>query len=255
MAYTVEHFGWIRDIPDHRDFLYAAPLTQLSALPTQVDLRSKCPPIYDQGRLGSCTGNGIAGAIQFDRKKQGFTPDFVPSRLFIYYNERVILHTVNSDSGARIRDGIKSVAKQGDCPEGLWPYDIDRFTEKPADKCYKEALKYKAVQYQRLMQTISQMKACLAEGYPFVFGFTCYESLRNAEVGKTGAIPLPKQNEQVIGGHCVLGIGYDDAEQVVIIRNSWGNSWGMDGYGTIPYAYLTNPDLAADFWTIRAITK
>jgi C1A family cysteine protease len=121
MAHHIKRYGWIPDLPDQRDHFYAAPIQALKALPSQVDLRAQCPAIYDQGQLGSCTANAIAGAIQFERTKQGLTPDFPPSRLFIYYNERVIEGTVGSDSGAMIRDGIKSVGSQGDCPEDEWP--------------------------------------------------------------------------------------------------------------------------------------
>ena len=113
-------YGWIPDLPDHRDrkFALSAPVP----IPPAVDLRPGCPPVYDQGQLGSCTGNAIAAALEFERIKQGL-PDFMPSRLFIYYNERAMEGTVASDSGAQIRDGIKSVNTQGDCPETLWPYD------------------------------------------------------------------------------------------------------------------------------------
>jgi C1A family cysteine protease len=117
VAYTVKRYGWLPDIPDQRDHLYAAPVANLVALPASVDLRSQCPPVYDQGQLGSCTANGIAAAVQFDRLRQNLKPEFNPSRLFIYYNERVIEHTVHTDSGAMIRDGIKSVGQQGDCPK------------------------------------------------------------------------------------------------------------------------------------------
>ena len=149
MPFTTKRYGWICDIPDQRDHLYAAPGAALAALPAKIDLRRNCPAVYDQGQLGSCTANGIAGAIQYDRMKQNLKPDFTPSRLFIYYNERVIEGTVKSDSGAQIRDGIKVVAKEGDCPETEWPYVITKFTNKPTTQCYKDALKYKAVQYQR----------------------------------------------------------------------------------------------------------
>jgi len=253
MTYTTKHYGWLRDIPDHRDHLYAAPVAQLAALPPSIDLRNQCPPVYDQGQLGSCTGNGIAAAVQFERMKQKLTPDFIPSRLFIYYNERVIEHTVNSDSGAMIRDGIKSVAVQGDCPETEWPYDITKFTNKPTPKCYQDALKYKAVQYQRLVQNLNQMKGCLASGYPFVFGFTVYESFESQQVAQTGIVPMPGTSEQLMGGHCVVAVGYDDAQQRFIVRNSWGTGWGIQGYCLMPYAYLIDPNLASDFWTIRLI--
>ena len=252
MHFRVSRFGWLPDLPDHRDRLYAAPMEVTGALPAKADLRAQCPPIYDQSQLGSCTANAIAGAIEFDRLKQNLA-DFTPSRLFIYYNERVIEHTVDSDSGAQIRDDIKSVNKQGDCPETEWPYVTAKFKTRPPKKCYADALKYKAVSYQRVTPTMSQLKGCLASGWPFVFGFSVYESFESAAVAKTGHAPLPKSGEAVIGGHAVVAVGYDDARQWFIVRNLWGGKWGMAGCFTLPYAYLTDENLASDFWTIRVV--
>src|SRR6058998_3122371 len=127
----IRHYGWIPDAPDQRDHLYAAPAQYLKALPALTDLRAKCPPVYDQGQLGSCTANAIGGAIEVEQMKQKKKKIFVPSRLFIYYNERVIENTVNSDSGAMIRDGMKTVNNQGAPPEDTWEYDITKFTVKP----------------------------------------------------------------------------------------------------------------------------
>jgi C1A family cysteine protease len=253
MRFKVSRYGWLPDLPDHRDRLYSAPMEIVAALPAKADLRAQCPPVYDQGQLGSCTANAIAAAIQFDRIKQILADIFTPSRLFIYYNERVIEHSVNSDSGAQIRDGIKSVNQQGDCPETEWPYVIARFKAKPPKNCYADALKYKVVSYQRVTQTLNQLKGCLASGYPFVFGFTVYESFESRSVAKTGHASLPKSGEAVIGGHAVVGVGYDDAKQQFIVRNSWGGKWGMSGYFTLPYVYLTDENLANDFWTIRVV--
>ena len=245
-------YGWVPDLPDHRDYLYAAPLARLGGLPAKTDLRPQCPPVYDQGQLGSCTANAIAAAIEFERLKQKLA-DFTPSRLFIYYNERVREHTVASDSGAQIRDGIKSVAQQGDCPETEWPYAIAKFKSKPPAACYADALKYKVVSYQRVTQSLAELKGCLASGWPFVFGFTVYESFESAAVAKTGHAALPKSGEPTVGGHAVVGVGYDDAKQWFIVRNSWGNQWGLKGYFTLPYAYVTDENLASDFWTIRIV--
>jgi C1A family cysteine protease len=253
MSFKVSRYGWIPDLPDHRDYLYAAPAEIAVAPPANVDLRAQCPPVYDQGQLGSCTANAIAGAIQFDQMKQKLAQIFTPARLFIYYNERAIEHTVDSDSGAQIRDGIKNVGKQGDCPETEWPYVITKFKTKPPKKCFADALKYKVVLYQRLTQMLSQLKGCLASGWPFVFGFTVYESFESAQVAKTGHASLPKSNEQSIGGHAVMCVGYDDSKQWFTIRNSWGSKWGMKGYFTLPYAYVTAANLASDFWTIRVV--
>ena len=251
----IQHYGWRPDLPDARDHLFAATGETMRSMQAQVDLRPNCPPVYDQGQLGSCTGNAIAGAIQFEREKQGLTPDFVPSRLFIYYNERVIEGTVSQDSGAQIRDGIKAVAKQGAPPETDWPYDINQFAQKPPYQAYSDAMLDRAVTYKRVVQTATQLKSCLAAGYPFVFGFTVYSSFESDQVANTGVVPMPNlQTEQVLGGHAVLAVGYDDSQQRFIVRNSWGPNWGMQGYFTIPYAYLTDSTLASDFWTIQLVS-
>jgi len=249
---SVGHYGWVPDLPDHRDLTYAAPAAFLTALPTSVDLRSGCPDVYDQGQLGSCTANSIGGAFQFEQLKQK-VKDFVPSRLFIYYNERVIENTVNSDSGAQIRDGIKVVAKQGAPPETDWPYDINKFAQKPPQSAFADAAKNKVLSYQRVSRSLSQMKGCLASGYPFVFGFTVYDAFESTAVAQSGHLNMPQPGEQVVGGHAVLAVGYDDKNQWFLVRNSWGENWGMKGYFTIPYQYLLESNLSDDFWTIRIV--
>ena len=248
----IKRYGWVADLPDHRDHIYSAPMQVVTSLPTKVDLISQCPAVYDQGQLGSCTANAIAGAIEFDLMKEK-KKDFMPSRLFIYYNERDIEGTVDSDSGAQIRDGIKSIASQGDCPENEWSYDISKFAQKPPQKCYTDALKHKAVQYQRITRTLNQMKGCLASGYPFVFGFTVYDSFESEEVAKTGQLNMPSAGENVVGGHAVLAVGYDDTQNRFIVRNSWGSSWAMKGYFTMPYGYLLDQNLSDDLWTVRVV--
>ncbi len=244
--------GWLPDLPDARDYLYAAPLKVLQSLPVSTDLRNGCPPVYDQGDLGSCTANALGGAFEFGQIKQKIK-DFMPSRLFIYYNERVILHTVNSDSGAQIRDGIKTLNKQGVCAETTWPYNAAQFTKKPPAAAYKEALKNQILSYQRLTNALTILKGCLGEGFPFVFGFTVYESFMTPQVAKTGIMPMPAASEKTVGGHAVMGVGYDDAKQAFLIRNSWGTGWGIKGYFWMPYAYITNSSLCDDFWTIRNV--
>ncbi len=248
-----KNYGWIPDLPDHRDFAYAAPLRVAAALPAKVDLRKKCPPVLNQGDLGSCTANAIGNAHRFEQMRQGVASDFLPSRLFIYYNERAIEGTIQSDSGAQIRDGIKSVAKKGVCPEKMWPYVISKFAKQPPAAASKEALKHQALSYMRIAQNIALMKGCLASGYPFVFGFTVYDSFESDAVAKSGTVPMPAPSEGVLGGHAVLAVGYDDAKQRIIVMNSWGTGWGMKGFFTMPYAYLTDSNLADDFWTIRLV--
>jgi len=163
--------------------------------------------------------------------------------------------TVGTDSGAQIRDGIKSVGSIGAPPETDWPYAINEFAVKPPTKAYKDAPLGKALQYQRVPQVLTQMKGCLASGYPFVYGFTVYESFESPQVAQTGVVPMPAAGEKVLGGHAVLAVGYDDSSQRFIVRNSWGPGWGMGGYFTVPYAYLTDNNLSDDFWTVRLVAK
>ncbi|MDB5813344.1 MAG: peptidase [Rhodocyclales bacterium] len=246
-------FGWVPDLPDHRDHLYAAPARIVAKLPSKVDLRPLCPPVLDQGDLGSCTANAISNAHRFDQMKQKKPSPFTPSRLFIYYNERTMEHTINSDAGAQIRDGIKSIAKQGVCPETQWPYDVTKFAKKPPAAAFTAALKNQALSYRRLTPIGSQLKGCIAEGFPFVFGITVYESFESDKVAKTGKVPLPATKEKCLGGHAILGVGYDDSTQCFTVMNSWGPKWGDKGFFYLPYAYATDPNLASDFWTVQIV--
>ena len=253
MPRKVQRYGWRPDLPDHRDHLYSAPHLTDAGLPSNVDLRPQCPAVYDQGQLGSCTANAIGGAFEFDQMKQKLPHVWRPSRLMIYYNERVMEGDVSTDGGAQIRDGIKTVVTEGVCSEDLWPYDITKFADAPPANAVANAVKHLATEYSSVMQNIMQIKGCLASGYPVVFGFTVYDSFESQEVASSGVLNMPGNTEQVVGGHAVLCVGYDDPSQRVIVRNSWGSSWGQAGYFTMPYAYITDANLASDLWTIRSV--
>ena len=248
-------FGELEPTPAaYRDRDARLALSAVTSLPSSVDLSAQpdMPPVYDQGQLGSCTANAIAAAVDFQNHRQD-QKWLTPSRLWIYYQERVIEGTVSQDSGAQIRDGMKAVAKLGVCPETDWPYDISKFTNTPSDQCYREALQHRVTRYQRIPRVLNQFKGCLAHGFTFVFGFRVYESFESDEVGRTGVVPMPATGEQALGGHAVLAVGYDDEQQRFIVRNSWGEGWGMGGYFTLPYAYLMDRGLASDFWTVLQV--
>lgn len=243
-------YGWLPDLPDHRDLLYAKIAPKVARLPAKVDLSAGCSPIENQRTLGSCTANALVGALEFLEMKSG-TPFVDLSRLFVYYNERVIEDSVEDDAGAFLRDGIKSLAQQGVCPEQSWPYVVADFAKEPSAPCYDAAKDHCIKSYHRI-NSLDEMRGCLAEGYPFVFGFTVYTAFESAAVAKSGKLNLPGKKEKVEGGHAVLAVGYNDAEKRFLIRNSWDTDWGMKGYFTMPYAYLGDRNLADDFWTIRA---
>ena len=251
---TTRAYGWIKDKPDARDRAWR-PRVAPTGLPDTVDLSGACPGVYDQLDIGSCTANAIGAGFEFDQMRQK-AKVFTPSRLFIYFNEREMEGTTNEDSGASIRDGIKSVAKLGVCPEDMWVYDREILFSKPPEACYKAALDSQVISYMRVDQTVTMMRTCLAEGFPFVAGFMVYPSFESKKVASTGTASMPSLIDRIqgpVGGHAVLVVGYDQIRATWLIRNSWGVKWGKAGYFSLPYAYLADRKLASDFWTIRTV--
>jgi C1A family cysteine protease len=255
MISSLHKYGWRPEIPDARDHVFKSPFIHSaflrgSLLPSSVDMRKYCSPVENQGILGSCTGNAIVGGLELLENKNLDPLSRVDlSRLFVYYGERDLEGTVLQDSGAFIRDGMKFVNQVGVCPEPLWPYDPDQFTVKPADVCYLEASAHKLVEYQSVTN-LNDMQSALAQGFPVVFGISVYESFESDAVAKTGIVPMPNYNtESNLGGHAVCAVGYDLTVKTILVRNSWGPEWGMGGYFTLPFQYVT--DLADDMWCMK----
>lgn len=240
--------GWLKQPDDSRDLRFAvsAPVK----LPSEVNLSIGMGPILDQGKLGSCTANAIATAIFHARSKRDKI--FQASRLFIYYNERAMIGTVNEDSGAYIRDGFKSIAKQGAPYEKQWPYDIARFREKPPAEVYTAALENQAIKYYAVRPTVEAVKEALAAGYSVVFGFLVFESFFKITKKKPRQ-PMPKAGEQVMGGHAVIVAGYNNRRRAFKVQNSWGYNWGQNGTYWMPYTYLSDTDYCSDFWVLETI--
>ena len=249
-------YNWLPDKPDSRDHIFNAAAVAPAQLAPAVDLRQYDSPIQDQGQIGSCTGNAIAGLINLIDKKVNKTPLQV-SRLFIYYQERVYEGTVNYDSGAYIRDGIKTVYTYGAPTENLWPYQTRLLYNRPSIGAWTDAAKRKVTGYQRVMN-LNDIKVALSAGNPVVIGFTVYESFEGSVNNNTGMMPYPNTStEQILGGHAVAVVGYNDnlGGGRLICRNSWGTSWGDRGYFYMPYQVITNTSMSGDFWLISAVHK
>jgi C1A family cysteine protease len=245
--------GWRRSHPDIRDRKFAAHPSVIPELPPKFDLLDRCPPIQDQLTLGSCVGHGTSFAVQMARRHQGATPDFTPSRLFIYYGARVIEGTSAQDCGCEIRDAFKVVANLGAPPEDDWPYDISRYADQPTDQAFTDAKLDVAVQYMSVPQELTAIKAAIYQGLPVVMGFTVYESFQSNEVARTGVMPIPQPSERVEGGHCVAWVGWDDDSKMFLTRNHWGTAWGQKGYFEMPYTIALDPDMSSDFWCLQKI--
>jgi C1A family cysteine protease len=212
-----------------------------------VDLRSKMPPIVDQGNIGSCTANALCGIVEY------LHPHLTGSRLFLYYNERAIEGNVLSDNGAYIHDGIKSLETNGICPESMWPYDVTKYISQPPKICYKAALNHKVLKANNIHNDITSMKSALIAGHPFVVGILVYSSFESDVVKQTGMVPMPIGTDTLLGGHAVVCVGYDDTNNLFIMRNSWGTQWGDHGYFYLPYAYLASSTLTSDLWCLTKI--
>ena len=224
-------------------------IQKIDVLPNMVDLRTKMPPIYDQGQLGSCTANALCALMGFNDST------LVGSRLFLYYCERRMENHIADDTGAALSDGVKCLLKYGVCQESLWPYIISKFAVVPPTVCFTSALNHQAITVNAIKQNQNTMQQCIANGFPFVVGISVYQSFESYTVAKSGVVPMPKPKETFLGGHAVVCVGYNNSTMQWIMRNSWGTSWGQKGYFYLPYAYLLTPSLCSDMWTITKVEK
>lgn len=267
----VLNLGWIRDLPDVRDYTddtasvkailaTSKPLQAVTArLPVQVDLRSSCSPIEDQGNLGSCTACAGVGLMEYFERK-AYSKYVNASRLFLYKTTRNILGWTG-DQGAYLRNTMQSMVLFGLPPESSWPYNINNFDTEPTAFAYSYASNYKTTLYYKLdppgtpaSVLLTNIKTKLSAGLPSMFGFTVYSSINNTGNGN-GDITYPRAGESVLGGHAVVAVGFNDSKVIdnrrgaLLIRNSWGSSWGERGYGWLPYDYVLS-GLAVDFWSL-----
>ncbi len=280
--------GWLPDYPDFRDYtperaalsqrlrelgqkdsiqamLRKVGVAEAASVPASADLRPWCSPIEDQGNLGSCTAQAGAGIVEYFERR-GFGRHIDASRLFLYKATRNMLHWTG-DTGAFLRTTMGALVLFGAPPEEYWPYAIANFDKEPSPFCYAFAQSYQAISYYRLdppgtatNALLNRIKTNLAAGLPSMFGFTVYSSIGQAAA--TGRIPMPTAQEQIVGGHAVVAVGYDEKIKIknsnpggpettgaLLIRNSWGSGWGENGYGWLPYQYVLQA-LAEDWWSL-----
>lgn len=253
-----EHFyGWTGPGLPRRRFpqLALASYPPLSAKSSLIPNGCLPPVRWDQGQTSSCTGHGSTRGIAYARAKQGM-PYVDLSRLFTYWNARVTEGGEDQDDGASVGDVIAAALKYGDCPYSDLPTDPALVTVQPSPQVFADAIVHKALRATRIYGTTPasfdyHFKHCIdVLVFPVVFGFTVYESFESDEVAETGIVPMPAASEQIVGGHCVVAVAYDDSTKLVTCDNSWGMDWGQEGRFQIPYAYIFDPDMASDFHAI-----
>ncbi len=228
----------------------------LFTLPTSVDLTTGLKNfIYNQKNLGSCVSNSIAWSMRYLKRS------FNPSRLFMYYNQRLIDYKEGDnnpsiDDGTYVASGVKAAVRYGACPGDVYPYFIRNYNKAPPQYLYPAAYTYRIGKTGNVQQNIDSMKACLAAGYPFIFGFYIYSSFEDPSVDATGIVPYPDVNtETYLGGHSGVAVGYDDSTSYIKFANSYGKDWGDNGYGYIPYDYILNPDLTDEFGVLLSYSN
>lgn len=244
--------NWKKGPEDSRDFRSLRHLTAPPTLPESFEL-DKQIPIYDQEDLGSCTSNSGCACYRFESAQVVGNFDFNPSRLFLYYNTRVLEGSVNEDAGAYIRDVFKALNKWGLAKESFFPYHTQDFAKKPTDAAYSDGLNNLVISYAAVQQSESVIKQTLLSGAAISFGFTVYSSFMGNWHSSTGVMPIPKKSEQILGGHAVTIIGWSDAKKAFLIQNSWGTSWGQSGKFWMPYSFLLDGNMCDDFWCIESI--
>jgi C1A family cysteine protease len=221
------------DPEDFRDLAYEA---QGTSLRNQVDLRSWASPPENQDHLGSCIGNAVVGAYELLLKHQ-CPGDFVYlSRLFVYYNARLLEDIITEDAGAYVRDGIRAVAQYGICAESIWPYDINQFATRPSEASYTDAQQRLIKNYRRL-DDLDDILDALNQNLPVVFGMKVYAGFEYITPHHY-VLQVPDSTEQPIGGHAMVAVGYDLEKELLLVRNSFGINWGWSGYCQIPFDYV-----------------
>ncbi len=263
MASPLHRYGAKPDPPDERDYKVHFPAAKIPTHGTKKALREFVPFVYNQGDLESCTANAVCAAYGMELKKEG-KEYFEPSRLFVYYNTREIEGTTSENRGASIRNALKAMKNKGSCrekvPSPYWPYDKSKFAKKPQPECYAAATGNTVSKYERLTidgsTDIHQIRACLDQCYPLVFGFKVFKQSFEDKARLTGIMGMPGPGDEHVGNHAVVAVGYNDGKKRVIVLNSWGPHWGDNGYFYMPYEFIASPKrYCFDFWKIEFATE
>jgi phospholipase C len=223
------------DHPLLRSAKKAAPIANL---PERVDLRYLCLPVRNQGAEGACSGFSTASFCEALHALScgSLLPDYL-APAYIYARTRTQDGTFPQDSGASLADEFMVLQNFGICPEPFMPYTGNP-AEPVAPKCDAAALPFRTQPIQ-VDRQIDVLKSVLASKKTISIGLMVFESFENPD--SKGFVKLPEvSSEKFLGGHAVLLCGYDNASGCWIVRNQWGNQWGIGGYCYMPFGYETH---------------
>ena len=211
------------------------------------------PELVEQGDIDSCVPNCISTIYYYNTFKQGNHINFRISRLFLYYNVRKIYNELSDDAGSRIIDCIKILKKSGAPPEMLHPYHEKFMYKQPSELSVRLGKYCRLLGFKELNK--DELKNKLLTNNPIVCGIKVYENFNNENTCKTGQVIMPSDDDEILGGHSIVIVGFDDEKKNYIFLNSWGKSWGDNGFGYIPYDYITDENLADEFFILTKITN
>ena len=212
-----------------------------------VDLRPLLSPIEHQKFLPTCTANAVIGCVEFHRRADKDRHEY--SRLFLNWCGKSLERTEkDANAGLSVSACFRALEMFGVCRESRWPYKNHRVTTKPSSRAFWAAERLLGIRYSQVPMTLDGMRSCLARQLPFVLAFVRYKF---QTITPEGEFLL---GSGIIGSHAVMVVGYSDSIQKVLIRNSWGSAWGMQGYGLLSYEYL-RPELTDGWMALEAIGR
>lgn len=199
--------------------------------PTAVDMRNDgyITPIRNQGSCGSCVAFGVAATAEGHLRRQRNNPN-----LSVDYSEAHLFYCHAREEGRRCNNGwwpgkaLDDFRDQGVVDDACYPYTAE--DQDCSGLCSDANSRLTKITGWKRLTSTSEMKDWLATRGPLVGCFTVYQDFYSYRSGVYKHV-----SGSSLGGHCVSVVGYNDAQQYWICKNSWGPNWGESGYFRIGY--------------------
>jgi len=233
-------YGCKKDQPDKRDYkITRMTAIQAAVIPNSIDYTPKMGPVGDQGDEGTCVGFATVDGMKVYQEDIDQGKFLGLSVRYVYENARIVDDDPPDEEGTSIRAAMSVLTDKGVPPESCWPY-VPHLVGKPCPEADALAAPNQEAGYWRIdgADIVQAIKESLVANGPLVVGINVYESFEDPIKSFGGNIPMPESGEQLLGGHAVCIVGYDDKTEKFKFKNSWSKLWGNFGFGTLPYAYM-----------------